>query len=762
DGVAVVVGGQVRYTPAGGFVGTDAFDYRICDADGTCASARVTVTVVLPDAPPVANSDTATTLRAVPVDIDVLANDTDANGDIDVASLTVDPAPNGTTSVVGGQVRYTSSASFVGVDLFDYTICDDAGACDTASVQVTVDPTGTAPTANDDTASTVEDTPVLVDVLANDTDPDGDIDDTTLAVSSPPSDGVAVVVGGQVRYTPAGGFVGTDAFDYRICDADGTCDTGTVTLDVTPAASPPNAVDDTAATMRNTSVLIDVLANDSDPNGDLDPNSLSAADGTNGATTIVGGQVSYDPTSGFTGTDQFDYTVCDLLGDCSTATVQVTVAPNGSSPPTAVDDDGGTIQRGTVDHPVPVLANDTDPDGDLDAATLAIVSPPSTGAASVSGSTILWTPSDTTPRGPTTMTYRVCDTAALCDTATVTIVVVEDLGAAAVVANDDTATVVQGIKAPISVLANDLAPGLPFEYSTLVPTDGTNGTTRRVGSRVEYTSVPTYTGPDSFTYTVCDENGWCDSATVDVTVVAGDPVVAVDDAEGATTGVPHTVVVTSNDNDPDGSLTLATVTIVSPPSSGRATTVVQPNRSVLYTAQGGWVGVDTFRYRVCDVQGFCDSATVTMTVVADGGLVVEGGAAAVEPTADPVAGRPTPEHDPMGRPSPVPTGSDPSASDEPLVDPDAVAIAATDPPSPPTDAESTAPGPGPDGGPATAEDAPVDASPTDAREPAVDVVDPPPAMPARRQDGRVTGRHTRGRRRQAPGRPGPSDDPIPD
>jgi hypothetical protein len=88
------------------------------------------------------NPDIASTSQGVAVNIPVLANDSDAGGSLDTASLSVISAPsNGSTSILsGGRIRYTPSPGFSGTDGFVYQICNSLGACGQASVSVTVNP----------------------------------------------------------------------------------------------------------------------------------------------------------------------------------------------------------------------------------------------------------------------------------------------------------------------------------------------------------------------------------------------------------------------------------------------------------------------------------------------------------------------------------------------------------------------------------------------------------------------------------------------
>lgn len=88
------------------------------------------------------------------------------------------------------------------------------------------------PIAIDDVVSTNLNTTRNIDVLANDSDADGSLDTSSLKITSQPSSGSASIENGKIKYTPISGFVGTDSFEYEICDNDSLCDTATVTINV--------------------------------------------------------------------------------------------------------------------------------------------------------------------------------------------------------------------------------------------------------------------------------------------------------------------------------------------------------------------------------------------------------------------------------------------------------------------------------------------------------------------------------------------------
>lgn len=171
-------------------------------------------------------------------------------------------------------------------------------------------------------------------MLANDVDYNPlDVLQVLPTSTSQPSHGTATcLANGMCTYTPATDFAGTDSFTYTVWD--GTSDnagvrrTGTASVNVTVAATnrAPVAVDDAATTVQASPVVIPVLANDTD----VDGNSLTVIGSTGGANGTVNchptNGCTYTPSPSFSGTDTFTYTVSDGTA-IATATVRVTVTP---------------------------------------------------------------------------------------------------------------------------------------------------------------------------------------------------------------------------------------------------------------------------------------------------------------------------------------------------------------------------------------------------------------------------------------------------
>ena len=190
-----------------------------------------------------------------------------------------------------------------------------------------------APVANADAATVDEDDAVAVDVLGNDTDPDGD----ALSVSGVGSalNGDVTNNGDDVTYTPNANYCGADSFEYTVSDGNGGSDTGTVNVTVDCVNDLPVAVDDSASVGVGGSVDIAVLANDMDVDGS-GMSITSVTNGANGTVTYAGSTVTYTHDGSDTVSDSFTYTMEDGEGDASTATVNVTIGTASAGPPNFV------------------------------------------------------------------------------------------------------------------------------------------------------------------------------------------------------------------------------------------------------------------------------------------------------------------------------------------------------------------------------------------------------------------------------------------
>ena len=279
--------------------------------------------------PPVAVDDIVSTaggaVLAINVAADLLANDTDLNNDVLTLAGFEQPSHGSLVDDGDGTLTYTPAQGFAGVDAFNYTVTDGTFQ-DSGIVHVGVD--DTAPMAQGEAVATNEDTPLVIDVLANDSDANGDAI-SVFDFVQPGNGTVAVNSDGTLTYTPNADFHGADSFTYSVGDGV-LSDVATVNLTVNSVPDAPVANDDSLATLPGEALLInvanDLLVNDTD--GDNDPLSLlNFAQPAHGTLADNGdGTLTYTPEAGFSGTDGFTYTVDDGTGLTDSAAVQLVVA----------------------------------------------------------------------------------------------------------------------------------------------------------------------------------------------------------------------------------------------------------------------------------------------------------------------------------------------------------------------------------------------------------------------------------------------------
>lgn len=409
-GSAFSTGSQVVYTPEPDYAGADSFTYTVSDPLGETATGTITVTVAPVNDPPIAAADVTAVVEDGAAYVAVLTND----GDVDstVALESVNPPAHGTAAIVGSDILYVPAANFSGQDSFTYRITDGQESAD-AVVTVTVSPVNDAPVAWADAVATPEDTPVSIDVAAN----DSDADDTFLVIESASSavHGSVTLAGvDRVTYTPDANYSGTDQFTYVLRDAAGAVTQATVTVTVNPVYDAPTANDDTIVLDSGSVDVADVLANDTAVEGALTITAVGMP--AHGAAAIVANKISYSPTAYYYGTDSFTYEASDGVTTVQ-ATVWVTVDfvnhPPYASPDTNVQTDSLTSVT------LNVLANDGDPDGQ--ALRVVAVTQPAAGSAVIDpADTITFTPAYGVT-GPQTFSYTVHDPFGIAATASVSV-----------------------------------------------------------------------------------------------------------------------------------------------------------------------------------------------------------------------------------------------------------------------------------------------------------------------------------------------------
>jgi hypothetical protein len=452
-------------------------------------------------------------------------------------------------------------------------------------------------------------------VLANDTD--ADIDDilTVNSIITFPSNSSTfnLAPDGTLTYTHDGLETTDDTIVYEVCDDEvpAQCDTATIDIDVTPVNDDPTAVSDSANVLEDSiNNPIDVLDNDSDPEGDS--LTITAASAGEGTVNIVDGGtlLRYSPDANYNGPDTISYTVTDSNGGFDSSSVSVTVTP-GNDPPTA-NPDSATVTEDSSNNSIDVLNNDDDPDGDSLGVTAASAA---NGSVTIQGNNNLRYTPNADFNGQDTISYTISDGNGGGDSSTVTVTVTPQPDAP--VAVDDTAAVLEDSQNNvINVTVNDTdADG---DTLTVTTASAQNGSASGSNGTVIYTPTPDFNGQDTISYTITDGTGRNDSASVTVTVSnQNDPPTANDDTASVSEDSSDNVInVTVNDTDPDGdNLSVSAASA----SSGTAT---PGGANVVYTPQAEFSGAVTINYTVSDGNGGSDSAVVNVTVTSENDVPV--------------------------------------------------------------------------------------------------------------------------------------------
>jgi len=602
-GSAVVgTGGVITYTPATNYNGSDSFVYKLCDGDGDCVTALVTITVNSVNDLPVANVDNVNAIINAGATGTLATNDILSGDGGNVFTKKTDPLHGTVTVGTNGTFTYTPVTDYTGSDSFIYELCDANNDCDTAIVKISVffNP---YPTANVDVITTAEDTPYSGSVAGNDY-PSSDGGEVFNKFTDPLHGTVIMGVTGTFTYTPAANYNGSDSFIYKVCDANNDCDTAIVKITVTSVNDLPVAAADAFSTNEDTPLSGSVSGNDS-PSGDGGNVWSKSADPAHGTVVVnANGAFTYTPAANYNGPDSFKYKVCDIDDECSEAEVTITVVSVNDLPVAMVD-----YVTAVEDTPLStsVAGNDV-PSGD-GGNVWSKHSDPAHGTVIVlADGSFTYSPA-ANYYGSDSFVYKLCDADSDCDTAIVKITVtsVDEFPTAVV----DYVTTNEDTPFTGSVTGNDTPSndGGNVWSKQSDPAHGLIAVTSDGG--FTYTPVVDFNGNDSFVYKICDTDGDCDTAIVRITVTSVNDVPAAkpDDFFIKSGGLLTGNLARNDINSGDGGNVWSLFT---PPSHGSAT--VSPEGLFTYISEPDYIGLDSFVYQLCDVNGDCVTAVVNVDV----------------------------------------------------------------------------------------------------------------------------------------------------
>lgn len=514
--------------------GSDSFTYTINDNfvhGAPCTSSdqsgclpqqttTVSVSIASVSHPPSTENLNVFTNENTATNFNLIAHQTDP-GSLTYTILT--QPKNGTLSGASPSLTYTPNQYFSGTDSFTYKVTQNNIDSNISTVTILVTHVNQPPVAIPDRYSVTENTVKVMNVLANDTDPDipNPGDSKSIVSVSSPLHGTAIInLNNTLSYTPSLNYFGPDSFTYTMSDSGGLTSTTTVSVTVNHVNQPPVAVNDLASTAFNTSVLIKVLANDYDPDSGDTITVKSVTVPTHGtATKNLNNTITYTPTTGYSGSDSFTYTISDTAGLTSTATVNVNIAIQ-NHPPVAPNHTESLLP-GQIFLTVNPLGAAYDPDAG-DTISLVSVSTPSHGTTVINpDKTVTYTPT-LGYYGPDSFTYTISDNHGATATGTYSIMIVKPNSPP--VAVNDAATTVLNAPVIIKVLANDSDPDTGDTISVTSFTSPSHGVAiLNPDNTITYTPTTGYSGSDSFTYTISDNHGATATATVTITILQSTP-----------------------------------------------------------------------------------------------------------------------------------------------------------------------------------------------------------------------------------------------
>jgi len=621
--------GSFVYTPTLNYNGPDSFTYKA--NDGSYSNVvSVSITVTLVNDSPVATDgsfivDEAGTHigGAVASDIDspTLIYSIVGGGSTPNGSVSIDPNT--------GVFTYIHNGSETLSDSFEFSV-SDGNTSDVGLISITVTPINDAPVAVVDAYTLNEDTVLtttLVDgVLVNDTDVDS-VTLNAILVTNVANGTLTLNSDGTFTYTPNANFFGEDFFEYKVNDGALDSNIVKVTLTVNNVNDAPVAQDGLFTVLEGATYLGNALGSDID-SASLTFAVIGLGTTTNGTIVVnADGSFTYTHNGSETLTDSFEFTVSD--GELSdTGLFTITVTPVNDAP-VANNDSYNTNEDTllTITSASGVLSNDTDAEGN--ALSAAKITNPSHGTLlyfNANGS-FRYRP-NTNYNGPDSFTYRTTDSNGASSTATVTINVAPvndkpDADADGFIMNEDAVL--------NFTVANLLSNDSDADNDVLTITNFTQpsaGSLVLVGNTFTFTPNLNYFGITSFNYTINDGNGGSDTTIVLITVrPINDSPIAVDDVYN--TNEDQTLVINTyssgilpNDSDVDSLVLLTDLAAGGDPLNGTVT--ISLNGTFTYTPNANFAGVDTFTYRVRDLLGGSDTATVTINVssINDGPVAV--------------------------------------------------------------------------------------------------------------------------------------------
>ncbi|WP_214175990.1 Ig-like domain-containing protein [Geomobilimonas luticola] len=590
---ASISGSTLTLTPAANYNTTTPTSFTVTASDGKggTSSTTFTATVAAVNDVPVANGQSVTvtedTARAI-----VLAG-SDADNDLLTYAVATQPT-KGVLSGTAPNLTYTPSANATGADSFTFTVNDGTATSTAATVSITITAVNDAPVALNGTLSATEDTVATGTLSAT----DADNTSRTYSIVAQGTKGTVTITNaatGAYTYTPATNQNGADSFTFKANDGSLDSNAATVTVTIAAVNDVPTATTQSVSTTRNTAKTITLAGTD------VEGSALTytiVSQPAHGTLAGIAPNLTYTPTTNYTGADSFTFTVSDGTATSTIATVNITVTFSNVAPV-------ATPQSVTTNEDTARAITLAGTDSDNDPLTYAVVTQPTKGVLSGTAPNLTYTPSANIT-GADSFTFTVSDgTATSTAAVSITITAVNDAPVLAAIANQ---SLTEDTVKTVPLSATD-ADGDTVSYSV---TGGSAATVAASisGSTLTLTPAADYntTTPISFTVTASDGKGGSGSRSFTAAVAAvNDVPVAAGQSVSTNRNAAKAIVLTGSDVE-GSALTYA---IVSPPANGTLSGAA-PN--LIYTPAANYTGSDSFTFTVSDGTAISTAATVSISV----------------------------------------------------------------------------------------------------------------------------------------------------
>jgi large repetitive protein len=595
--------GQVVFQPAPNYFGTQVVSYSVCDQQGACNTATLTLTVQsVNDVPSVLN-DAFTVQEDQSLTANVSLNDSDIESSALIYSVIQNTAVGNLSLQPTGAFTYAPPANFNGVQTFVYRACDAANACVNATVTITVVSVNDAPVVQSEQTGMLMNTTLNDNVSLNDNDADGE---ALVYTFTSPSTGVfAGQSSGAFSFTPAANQLGTVLIPYQACDASNACANGTLTISISLVNSGPVVSDDSFVMNEDASFTGSYAENDEDADGHTIAYTLLTSPEVGQFDFSSNGTFTYTPPANYFGTITFTVNGCDLFNACDQSQVTIEVISVNDAP-TASNRVLNLLEDETDSINLATGVNDAD-DESLD---YTLLTPAVHGTATLTESGVLVYTPDVNFFGDETLIYEVCDPHGACVNAELIISVqfINDFP----VAYDDAVTTYANHSVSGNLFTNDveLDPE-PLLYSVLNNTANGLFELNENGTFVYYPNDG-FVGVDAVEIMVCDPCGACDISLLTIEVLSSNTAPAAFGMEYA--GCANTSSEWSYMGyiaDSEEAVSQLEVTLIGAPAG-----FTLDEAAGLIKFEGGAPGTYEFTYQVCDhgIPALCTTATVQIEV----------------------------------------------------------------------------------------------------------------------------------------------------